>query len=1534
MILCAFRCIDWLDDRMMLKLGPKYRPVRRILDSILTRIWNAAAICLTRLGSHLPDSIVADYSRRTKCHWSRIRKVQFMLQSRRNHHGTVSEEWQPALLAPVGCNHTFNPASSYSFSTTSTRNHLPSLQNVSLQDISTESTARNVATTAANYLYQSLLRATYFIVLVLSGFFYFVKLIVFRSLRRVRYLVLLLTLISMCLIMFHKHKGVQKAVSITIGSQTTTGTAADDDTFAKSASSAFNETAETAETVSDANGVAAASHEQLPEEPTDISFNEKDLTDWVNFLVDKHHLGSDLKYQAVQFAPLFDARTLNSKASYPTADHPIDDLTPSLNVMDQNLVARHFGFRPSNRGFRDIHMPGRATIKSDERYAKLQSLNDFGEVDHKGYMGKTKTEIRLMIEIEERIRSETANTENVAQKIARAIARAKFDSDNGHVGDGDDFTAWFDGLRVYRYKDGHLQAYSLPFPVEAVEDFSSSVSEEDRQLFSELNNEIQDPEPEEKPEEKQEEKSEEKPDDDSYPESSDMPVQNPADVPAEALVEPIAPVVDISQTENYAAALAAAVKSISEMQKTQDKMSQDINAALKGLGGIVEEVRVPVKRQDAGSGPTPENLSVGSHLFKYGKRDDIDGSNINNQIHALFAQLESYIDTAEANQKSGIATPISHDTTGSKALDKIIAQGASNKLTNDGIVVTFGDSSLIAITTNSTAVKVTNGDVKFVIADGGLPLINETPKNVDVENFLPAPDPVSDSTDQSTEKTFRKQTGINQNVFKKSPAKPDAVLPAVAATMSHLELPRAVIHVPVSGRAFVQKIEPPAEPLWTEIAGGMKSKNGKPFLRSQYKRVPERKKGEPPLLPEVPKGSAVDASGLMVGISTTYSRLHNNDFAAIDDWARWLTDGKGQSNGAFLYLVLHRPRNNETKTVRDLLIERNIFFDIIEDWGHEEEGVGGGPSDVHPLPVVPDADSIRYANLLDWMREYCHSNFGEGRPNVLHEALIKDSDGQVHKKDKKMLQPDKWEMLVYALLDDDIFVPDMGRLVAKLQEHRGLHTDYDPRVGRSPIDKDLNTKMWLGFPSDPWSDWTFHNGTTLHEQFLWEHATYGNATTTAVLDDRFLNPDVSTHLPSAYGGGAMFMSVDLAHQMADLACMRRSNGDNIINTIFKANRAAFYRGEHLEASWDEQLYRCTVQSIPEVFLRLIPSYYAPSDAAVYGTEWESASTMHNTFGKHLARLTQYNGGTHPMVMHNHRTWHNFDVGAAHQVADVCGKDGFLQRFAFADGWVLTNGHSLTHYDGLRTVKLEYHNGFEGSDFADLGDPQEMKTPSMLERYRVHQEQRHYYDLLHMIIEYPTRPRDTQALDWTGQQQTYRLIETSVAEDGTVLQAYLRPAACPLRDLSAIGGRKYFEDAQGRMAVPNEALAGLDGSAADWASEAPAPDKDELFVVVWQPPGDDARKLQISGNALAGPTELRRDQGIFSAFCWFVLGMAVFVLGCALVHCILSSPWAVTVQRYRWTILSSFVSFLVVLWVVPHLRLLMHVADVSRTFKGL
>ncbi|CAK7267971.1 hypothetical protein SEPCBS119000_002819 [Sporothrix epigloea] len=1326
-LLKAFQCIDWLDSTMLLKLGPKYRPVRRVLDAILTKIWNAAAICLNKLGPCLPGSFAVDYGHRTRCHWSRIRKVQYLLQNRRNTHASASEEWQLASSAPLNSPHSFGA----SFSNVTSR-----LDLTALQDLITTYKARDAVAAAAEYLNRGLLRAFYCFVLVLSGVFYFGKLILFRSVRRVRYLAILLTLVSFSIIMFRKHPEQLKAVKITLGSKAVAGATAEGDPTTK-----------TTEAMSDVDVATAVINQQNPKAAS-TRFNDEDLTSWVNFLVDKHHLGSDFKYQAVQLAPLFDAETVNGKAQYPTADRPIDDLTPSLNVMNQDLVASHFGFRPSNRGFQDIHMPGRAAIRADERHARLQALNDYGEVDRKGYRGKTKTEIRKMIEMEERIRSEIADTEEVAKKIAQALEG---------VGDGSEVPAWFDGLRVYRYKNDHLQAYSLPFPDEVVEEFVDTVSEEDRKLFDELNNGILDPEPD-------------------ATSVDDIPAQVSPQNTAEVFFDPVAPATNISEIKKRMAAQPAVAR-------------------------IGESI-----------------------VNQYGD----EGGDLSNQFRALVAQLESYINSAETNRKTKIAVPISFDTTGSKTLDKIAAQD---------IVVTYGNSSLITITTNSTAVAVADGDVKFVVTAGSLQLINETPKEVSVDSFLSAPEPVDEKTGQPVERKIKKNTGDDKRHKKDPPAKMTAVLPSVAASMSHLTLPRGVIHVPVSGRGFAQNIEPPAAPLWTEIAGGMKSKNGKPFLRSQYKRLPERKSGEPPLLPNVPKGVSVDASGLMVGISTTYSRLHNNDFAAIDDWARWLADGKGQSNGAFLYLVLHRPRNNETNTVRDLLTERGIFFDIVEDWGHEEEGVGGGPEDVHPLPIVPDADSIRYANLLDWMRAYCHDNFGEGRPKVLHEATINDSDGTMYKKDRKMLQPDKWDMLVYALLDDDIFVPDMGRLVAKLQEHRGLPTGYDPRVGRSPDETQLDTDMWLGFPSDPWSDWTFHNGTTLHEQSEWEQATYGNATTTKLLDDRFVHPDVSTYLPSAYGGGAMFMFVDLAHQMADLACMRRSKGDNIINTVFKANRAAFYRGEHLEASWDEQLYRCTAQNLPDVRLRLVPSYYAPSDAAVYGTEWESAM-MHNTFGKHLARLTQYNGGTHPMVMHNHRTWHNFDVGAAHQVADVCGKDGFLQRFAFADGWVLTNGYSLTHYDDLRTVKLEYHPGFEGSDFANLGDQQEMKTPSMLERFRVHQEQRQYHDQLHMVLEYPTRPRDAQALDWTGQQQTYRLIETTVAQDGTVLQAYLRPAATPLRDLTAIGGRKHFKEAQGRMAVPLEALVGLDGSDADRATEAPAPDQDELFVVVWQPPGDD------------------------------------------------------------------------------------------------
>ncbi|KAH8685470.1 glycosyltransferase family 31 protein [Tricladium varicosporioides] len=57
-------------------------------------------------------------------------------------------------------------------------------------------------------------------------------------------------------------------------------------------------------------------------------------------------------------------------------------------------------------------------------------------------------------------------------------------------------------------------------------------------------------------------------------------------------------------------------------------------------------------------------------------------------------------------------------------------------------------------------------------------------------------------------------------------------------------------------------------------------------------------------VPRSPYPRSVDASDLLFGISTTYDRLTDPETGPMKEWAHWLTDGQGKSNGAGLVLRL------------------------------------------------------------------------------------------------------------------------------------------------------------------------------------------------------------------------------------------------------------------------------------------------------------------------------------------------------------------------------------------------------------------------------------------------------------------------------------------------------------------------------------------------------------------------------------------------------------------------------------------------------
>ncbi|KAF4631945.1 hypothetical protein G7Y89_g6181 [Cudoniella acicularis] len=135
-------------------------------------------------------------------------------------------------------------------------------------------------------------------------------------------------------------------------------------------------------------------------------------------------------------------------------------------------------------------------------------------------------------------------------------------------------------------------------------------------------------------------------------------------------------------------------------------------------------------------------------------------------------------------------------------------------------------------------------------------------------------------------------------------------------------------------------------------------------------------------VPRSPYPRTVDASDLLFGISTTYSRLTDNKTSPIKEWAHWLTNGGGKSNGAGLILRLVDASAEEIDEVKQNM--KSMGIDV---------------------KVYPTDSSIemakRYLSLLP--------------------ALFEDTS----RKQRKFL----------VMCDDDTFFPSMHSLLDKLSEY-------------------------------------------------------------------------------------------------------------------------------------------------------------------------------------------------------------------------------------------------------------------------------------------------------------------------------------------------------------------------------------------------------------------------------------------------------------------------------------------------------------------
>lgn len=135
-------------------------------------------------------------------------------------------------------------------------------------------------------------------------------------------------------------------------------------------------------------------------------------------------------------------------------------------------------------------------------------------------------------------------------------------------------------------------------------------------------------------------------------------------------------------------------------------------------------------------------------------------------------------------------------------------------------------------------------------------------------------------------------------------------------------------------------------------------------------------------VPRSPIPYTVNASELLFGISTTYSRLTDEEISPINEWAHWLTDGNGKSNGAGLILRLIDASKDELEEARHVMASMGI-----------------------DVKVYPTDSSIemakRYLSLLP--------------------ALYKDTS----RPNRKFL----------VMCDDDTFYPSMHSLLNELSQY-------------------------------------------------------------------------------------------------------------------------------------------------------------------------------------------------------------------------------------------------------------------------------------------------------------------------------------------------------------------------------------------------------------------------------------------------------------------------------------------------------------------
>lgn len=137
-------------------------------------------------------------------------------------------------------------------------------------------------------------------------------------------------------------------------------------------------------------------------------------------------------------------------------------------------------------------------------------------------------------------------------------------------------------------------------------------------------------------------------------------------------------------------------------------------------------------------------------------------------------------------------------------------------------------------------------------------------------------------------------------------------------------------------------------------------------------------------VPGSPLPAQVDASDFLFAISTTYDKVMEDEFTMVKNWARWMTGGSHEGNGATFVLVLTQSPDHQVKELSEILKFQGIDAYVT--------------TSTEPMSVAQ-----RYVGMMQ---------------------IIKDFSGTLAQKGQRK----KW----YGIFDDKVFLPNLSYLQHRL----------------------------------------------------------------------------------------------------------------------------------------------------------------------------------------------------------------------------------------------------------------------------------------------------------------------------------------------------------------------------------------------------------------------------------------------------------------------------------------------------------------------